>query len=63
MVSDREKKYLDLRDTYAHLLGKKWTGNRLFGCYEIIRDYYRESLGRELIDFNARKGKALQMML
>ena len=37
---NREEDYLALRETYAHLLGKKWTGNRLFGCYEIIRDYY-----------------------
>ena len=54
-MNQRETDYLALRDTYAHLLGKRWTGNRLFGCYEIIRDYYREFLGRELIDFNARK--------
>ena len=54
-MNQRETDYLALRDTYAHLLGKRWTGNRLFGCYEIIREYYKEFLGRDLVDFNARK--------
>ena len=54
-MNQRETDYLALRETYAHMLGKRWTGNRLFGCYEIIRDYYKEFLGRDLIDFNARK--------
>ena len=54
-MNQREETYFALRETYSHMLGKRWTGNRLFGCYEIIRDYYREFLGRELIDFNARK--------
>ena len=43
-MNQRETDYFALRETYAHLLGKRWTGNRLFGCYEIIRDYYKEFL-------------------
>ena len=54
-MNQREETYFALRETYSHMLGKRWTGNRLFGCYEIIRDYYKEFLGRDLIDFNARK--------
>ena len=50
-MNQREENYLALRETYSHMLGKRWTGNRLFGCYEIIRDYYKEFLGRDLIDF------------
>ena len=55
MMNQRELDYFDIREKYEHLLGKRWTGNRLFGCYEIIREYYKEYLGRDLIDFNARK--------
>ena len=55
MMNQRELDYFDIREKYEHLLGKRWTGNRLFGCYEIIREYYKEFLGRDLIDFNARK--------
>ena len=51
----RESKLIALRERHSDLLGHKWTGNRLFGCYEIIRKYYRKELNRELIDFNARK--------
>ena len=54
-MNQREKTLIALRERYKHLLGHKWTGNRLFGCYEIIRKYYREEYGRELADFNARK--------
>lgn len=55
MMNQRELDYFDIREKYEHLLGKRWTGNRLFGCYEIIREWYKEYLGRDLIDFNARK--------
>ena len=54
-MNQREETYFALRETYSHMLGKRWTGNRLFGCYEIIREWYKEYLGRDLIDFNARK--------
>lgn len=54
-MNQREKTLIALRERYKHLLGHKWTGNRMFGCYEIIRKYYREEYGRELADFNARK--------
>ncbi len=54
-MNQRELDYFDIREKYQHLLGKRWTGNRLFGCYEIIREWYKEYLGRDLIDFNARK--------
>ena len=37
-MNQRELDYFDIREKYQHLLGKRWTGNRLFGCYEIIRD-------------------------
>ena len=54
-MNQRELDYFDIREKYQHLLGKRWTGNRMFGCYEIIREWYKEYLGRDLIDFNARK--------
>ena len=54
-MNQREKTLIALRERYKHLLGDVWTGNRMFGCYEIIRKYYREEYGRELADFNARK--------
>ena len=46
---------MSLQEEYKDLIGRPWTGRRIFGCYNIIRDYYRETRGRELADFNARK--------
>tara|TARA_A100001201_G_scaffold137437_1_gene127334 strand:- start:85 stop:564 length:480 start_codon:yes stop_codon:yes gene_type:complete len=51
----REDKQFALEDQYESLLGHTWKGRRLFGCYEIIRKFYKFEYDRELIDFNARK--------
>ena len=55
MSTARSKKLMSLQEEYKDLIGRPWTGRRIFGCYNIIRDYYRETRGRELAEFNARK--------
>ncbi len=54
MSNSRSDKMRDLREEYKDLLGLPWTGRRMFGCYEIIRKYYKWKYDNELIDFNAR---------
>lgn len=45
---------IDLREEYKDLLDLPWTGRRMYGCYEIIRKYFKWKHDSDLIDFNAR---------
>ena len=45
---------ISLREEYKDLLGLPWTGRRIYGCYEIIRKYWKHVHDDDLPDFNAR---------
>ena len=50
----RKEEMIALRDQYSDLIGLPWTGRRIYGCYEIIRKYYKFMHDDDLPDFNAR---------
>lgn len=54
MSISRKEKMIALREQYKDLLGLPWTGRRIYGCYEIIRKYYKYKYDDDLPDFNAR---------
>ena len=54
MSISRKEKMIALREQYKDLLGLPWTGRRIYGCYEIIRKYYKYIYDDDLPDFNAR---------
>ena len=54
MSIDRKQRMIDLREQYKDLLDLPWTGRRIYGCYEIIRKYYKHMYDDDLPDFNAR---------
>ena len=52
-ISPKEK-MIALREQYKDLIGLPWTGRRIYGCYEIIRKYFKYVHDEDLPDFNAR---------
>lgn len=54
MSITRKEEMIALREQYSDLIGIPWTGRRIYGCYEIIRKYYKYIHDDDLPDFNAR---------
>jgi len=54
-MTKRDQEFMSLQEEYADLLGHVWKGNKMYGCYEIIRKYYKWKYDYEMIDFNGRR--------
>jgi len=51
-MSNRDNEWFAINEQWKDLIGLPWTGRRIYGCYEIIRKYFKAKYGMKLIDFN-----------
>lgn len=53
-LKTREEEYFEINERYKDLIGLPWTGTRVYGCYEVIRQYFKHVHDEEMPDFNTR---------